>query len=104
MTAPSNDEGAKRGEIRLTADDQSVTIYASQKGNLCLTCGGSGKITCPTCHGKGWYSVPVAGGGAYCERCGGYEPGVTDGPEAAEGRAGSGKIKCPDCGGTGKGN
>ncbi|MBR5087130.1 MAG: hypothetical protein IKX31_09030 [Muribaculaceae bacterium] len=101
VTAPSNDEGAKRGEIKLTADDQSITIYASQKGNTCKTCGGSGKITCPQCHGKGWYPIQAAGGGACCERCGGYEPGVTDG-SAGEPRTGSGRIKCPDCGGTGK--
>ena len=100
VTASANDEGAKRGEIKLSGDEQSVTIFATQKGNLCPRCGGSGKITCPTCHGKGWYPIPAGGGSACCERCGGYEPGVTDGSEG-EPRNGSGRITCPGCGGSG---
>ncbi len=102
VTAAANDGGAKRGEIKLTCEDQSTTIYASQKGNVCKKCGGTGKITCPTCRGKGLYDIDAGGGSAYCERCGGFDPPTSELWES--GRKGTGRIKCPDCGGTGVGN
>lgn len=102
VTAASNAVGARRGEIKLTCEDQSVTIFASQKGNVCKTCGGSGKLTCPQCHGKGWYPIEAAGGAAACERCGGRWNGFTD--DSSDWRDGTGRIKCPDCGGTGFGD
>ena len=99
VTAASNEEGAKRGEIKLTCEDQKVTIYATQKGNICPTCGGSGKIRCPKCYGKGWYPIPAAGGSAPCERCGGRWNGFTD--YESDWKDGTGRIKCPTCGGSG---
>ena len=105
VTAPANEEGAKRGEIKLTCDDQSATIYASQKGNVCQRCGGTGKITCPKCKGKGLVHVYVApdlrdmvSDQQPCDKCGGNWGGTSD---SNDWKNGSGRIKCPDCGGTG---
>lgn len=101
--APNVGAGAgRRGEIKLTCEDQSITIYASQKSSVCKRCGGSGKITCPKCHGKGWYPIEAAGGGAACERCGGRWNGFTD--DSSDWKDGTGRISCPDCGGTGVGS
>ena len=107
VTAPANEAGSKRGEIKLTCEDQSATIYATQKGNVCQRCGGSGKITCPKCNGKGLVHVYVApemrdivGSEQPCEKCGGNWDGTTD--AGSVWRKGSGHIKCPDCGGTGQ--
>ena len=107
VTAPANEAGSKRGEIKLTCEDQSATIYATQKGNVCQRCGGSGKITCPKCNGKGLVHVYVApemrdivGSEQPCEKCGGNWDGTTD--AGSVWRKGSGRIKCPDCGGTGQ--
>ena len=111
VTAQANEGGAKRGEIKLTCDDQSATIYASQKGNVCQRCGGTGKITCPKCKGKGLVHVyvnpefvdpSIVPDQQPCEKCGGYWDGTTE--FTAEWRQGSGHIKCPDCGGTGTGH
>ena len=105
VTAPANEAGSKRGEIKLTCEDQSATIYATQKGNVCQRCGGTGKITCPKCNGKGLVHVYVApdlrdmvSGLDYCSKCGGHWIGPNDGDIVK----GSGRIKCPDCGGTGQ--
>lgn len=106
VTAPANEAGSKRGEIKLTCEDQSATIYATQKGNVCQRCGGTGKITCPKCNGKGLVHVYVApdlrdmvSDQQPCEKCGGHWGGTSD---SNDWKNGSGRIKCPDCGGTGQ--
>ena len=104
VTAPANDGGAKRGEIKLSGDDQSVTIFATQSGNECQRCGGSGKITCSKCSGKGYVGEYTPADGympAYtytvgCRKCGGY--GYLEGDNY---RRGSGQVTCPTCGGSG---
>ena len=105
VTATANEEGAKRGEIKLTCDNQNAIIYASQKGNVCQRCGGTGKITCPKCGGKGLVHVYVApdlrdmvSDQQPCDKCGGNWGGTSD---SNDWKNGSGRIKCPDCGGTG---
>ena len=113
VTAPANEEGAKRGEIKLSGDNQSVSIFASQEGNVCPKCGGSGTIACSKCGGKGYTHKVVYGeyGERYdeyygCKKCGGYGAEYSDGlldanTENGYGK-GSGKMTCPDCGGSGK--
>ena len=102
VNATANEAGTKRGEIKLTCEDQSATINVIQKGNLCQRCGGTGKITCPKCHGKGYTEVYDDPYYAFygCKACGGggYSYKAVD-----EGyHEGSGKIACPDCGGSGR--
>ena len=106
ITASANEAGAKRGEIKLTCEDKSVTIYASQKGNICPTCGGSGKIKCSKCGGHGftsdWHDDGlVEWGGQYgCKKCGGGGAMTSDGDDGSF-RKGSGSVTCPTCGGSG---
>ncbi|MBQ9585273.1 MAG: hypothetical protein IJR20_04660 [Muribaculaceae bacterium] len=98
VTAPTNEEGAKRGEIKLTCDNQSATIYASQKGSICPTCRGTGKVKCKSCGGKGYVTHAYSDDWEDdygCSDCGGS--GKDDGSL----KLGSGRVKCPDCGGTG---
>lgn len=113
VTAAANEEGAKRGEIKLSGDNQSVSIFASQEGNVCPKCGGSGTIACSKCGGKGYTHKVVYGeyGERYdeyygCKKCGGYGAKYSDGlldPYTENGYGkGSGKQTCPDCGGSGK--
>lgn len=98
INATANEAGTKRGEIKLTCEDQRATINVTQKGNLCKRCGGTGKITCPKCHGEGSYpGAPPAYNYIGCERCGGE--GVP--MHFDENASGSGRITCPDCGGSG---
>ena len=99
ITATANEEGAKRGEIKLTADNQSATIYASQKGNICPTCGGSGKVKCSKCGGSGYLNDEFYESIFGCSKCGGR--GKSDRWADYDYRKGSGKMDCPTCGGTG---
>ena len=58
---------------------QKVTIL--QKGDICATCGGRGRITCKTCGGNGYLFFPYR----ECNKC--WTKGT---------------VRCPSCGGTGK--
>lgn len=98
VTAPANEAGAKRGEIKLTCEDQKVTIYATQKGNICPTCGGSGKVRCNKCGGQGYIYYIQTDGIAGCTRCGGRGCRVGEEDDLVNG---SGKMTCPTCGGSG---
>ena len=114
VTAPANEESAKRGEIKLTSDNQSVTIFASQAGNVCPTCGGSGTVNCSKCGGKGytvkretgdsgWYDEVYHFNSYYgCKKCGGSGYKTDEGYANEHMTKGSGKMTCPDCGGSGK--
>ena len=59
--------------------EQKVTI--AQKGDICATCGGRGRITCKTCGGNGYLFFPYR----ECNKC--WTKGT---------------VRCPTCGGTGK--
>lgn len=107
VTASANEEGSRRGEIKLICDNQSVTIYASQKGNVCPTCGGTGNVKCSNCRGKGYISYMVTASKiAYegCGKCGGsgYDDEGWFETQGTGIRKGSGKMKCATCGGTGR--
>ena len=99
INAPANEGGGKKGEIKLTGDDQSATIAVSQKGNICPKCNGTGKVRCTKCGGKGnifsEYWLCIYG----CSKCGGK--GKSDKWGDYNFRNGSGKMKCPTCGGSG---
>lgn len=99
VSAPANEGVTKHGTIAITCEDISKEIIVNVEGNICPTCGGSGKIRCPKCKGKGWYPIDVAGGGAACERCGGRWNGFTD--DSSDWKDGTGRITCPTCGGAG---
>ena len=115
INAPANEAGAKRGEIKLTGDDQSATIAVTQKGNICPTCNGSGKVRCKKCGGRGyipdggvgdcgWYGCSSCGGSGYCDRYSEYDDylgEVVSYIDDSHYHKGSGKMKCPTCGGSG---
>ena len=101
INTSANEDKGKSGEIKLSCEDQSATIVVSQKGNVCSKCGGSGKIKCPKCHGKGYTSY--GGDAAWgCKSCGGrgYEGEGMDVGDCLV--RGSGRIRCPQCGGSGR--
>ena len=115
INAPANEGGGKNGEIKLTGDDQSATIAVSQKGNICPTCNGSGKVRCKKCGGRGyipdggggdsgWYGCSSCGGSGYCDRYSEYDDYlgyVVSHIDDSHYHKGSGKMKCPTCGGSG---
>ena len=90
---------AKKRTIRSKARTTKVTNR--QSNGKCSKCGGTGKVRCTQCHGKGLYEGIAYGDDdtyiAGCDKCGGggsdYGTGVV--------RKGSGRMKCPACGGTG---
>ncbi len=73
---------AKSYSAKVTCGDFEQKITIVQKGDICTTCGGRGRITCSNCDGEG-------GWGYYyyrsCDKCNG-----------------KGSIRCRTCGGTGK--
>jgi hypothetical protein len=81
----------------LLKKDTEPTIEISTQSKqyikeLCFTCGGTGKIICPTCNGAGILyppDEPEMG----CSACGGSG-------EDSEVVLGTGYIKCPSCSGT----
>ena len=98
INASANEEGAKHGDIKLTCDNQSATIFASQKGSICPTCQGTGKVKCKSCGGKGYVTHAYSEDWEDdygCGDCGGS--GKDDGSL----KLGSGRVKCPTCGGSG---
>ena len=106
ISADANDGGKRKGEIILSADEQTAIIAVSQKGNICPKCNGTGKVRCTKCGGRGWYNdemgFPVYG----CSKCGGrgwVEKPVSyeDAPDEHNFHEGSGKMPCPACGGSG---
>ena len=115
INAPANEGGGKNGEIKLTGDDQSATIAVTQKGNICPTCNGSGKVRCKKCGGRGyiidggggdsgWYGCSSCGGSGYCDRYSEYDDylgEVVSHIDDSHYHKGSGKMKCPTCGGSG---
>ena len=63
---------------------------APAEPSSCMQCGGSGTLTCPSCHGRGsWWEGPQTADGvgspAHCSYC-----------------TSSGKVTCGSCRGTGK--
>ena len=103
VTATACQGSARSGQIKLSDDTLSVAINVKQQGDVCARCKGTGKITCPKCHGKGhfseWYDT---NGGFYelCKYCGGHWKEYYDAEPIPY--YGTGRVKCPDCGGTGK--
>lgn len=100
VTAAPNKGKAISGSIKLAADEAKASISVSVKGNVCATCKGKGRITCPKCHGLCYYGDFVD-----CERCGGTGLLQTSATFyryiESGGKTASGKIKCPSCGGKG---
>ena len=107
VSASANDGGSKNGTIKLTADSFSAEVKVKLEGNICQRCKGTGKITCPECHGIGevCYRKDAFGDCSWfdgCPKCGGKLVSRGGGAYGSDLHAsGSGKIKCPDCGGTG---
>ncbi len=99
VSATANEGGQRGGDITLKADEVTTTVKATQSGNVCPTCNGTGKVICSKCRGKGYYletrGEPSNHG---CPKCGG------SGVEAStfsDLRKGTGKMTCPTCGGSG---
>lgn len=106
ITAAANEGGSRSGDIVLTCDEQSATILATQDGNICPTCNGTGRVRCSACGGKGYVSYPVRSMDiAYegCRRCGGsgYDDQGWFETQGTGINRGSGKMTCPTCGGSG---
>ena len=99
ITAPANDEGGKSGEILLTGDEQRAVIQVTQEGNICPTCGGSGKVRCTRCGGSGYTNDEFYETIYGCSRCGGR--GQSSRWEEYDYHQGSGRMDCPTCGGSG---
>lgn len=99
IVAKKNDKGAIKGNIQLSAGKLTAEVPVKVEGNICTRCGGSGKITCSTCHGDGFYWTQYYSESCIwgCERCGG------DGYGGPRGfcQYGTGKITCPQCHGSG---
>lgn len=73
---------------------------AASESSTCPKCGGSGKVKCSKCHGRGTtYDSGLDGCTYGCKKCGGS--GYAEGGYNSV-RKGSGKMKCPECHGTGK--
>ncbi len=66
-----------KATVRCGEFSQNITI--TQKGDICTTCGGRGRITCSKCDGDGgwgyyyWYTCSSCNGNGYhrCKTCGG---------------------------------
>ena len=105
ITAYANDGGKRKGEIDLSADEQSAKIDVSQKGNICPRCNGTGKVKCTKCGGKGIIE-DVSEIGQWskdgCTKCGGSGWYALWGESSpSDVHPGSGKMTCPQCGGSG---
>ena len=72
---PAQNESSQKKE---PTGDEDLIIHGNKGGNfsdeLCLECGGSRKMICPSCNGTG------SGGSGFCKTC-----------------YGDGKIKCQYC-------
>lgn len=108
VTATANEGGKRIGDITLKADEITTIIKATQAGNVCPTCNGTGKVTCSKCRGKGTYDEkfpgPPFGVTHGCAKCGGAGEEAWAGAGAAGRstlRKGTGKMTCPNCGGSG---
>lgn len=102
ITAARNDAGTINEKIELKADTLSATISVQVKGNLCKTCGGTGKIQCPACHGWGQVGVGGMNWPNGCRRCGGRLTIPGGGPYGVDFYSdGTGRVTCPTCHGKG---
>lgn len=105
ITAPKNDGATFKKKIKLSSDEYSKEVTVILEGNVCATCKGKGKITCPVCGGAGFISEINNDCPSSCQKCGGrgiLYPGTYDWETYDGSRRGTGKITCPDCNGKGK--
>lgn len=72
---------AKSYKATVICGEFKKNISILQKGDICATCGGRGRITCSYCGGDGILFFPYR----ECNRC-----------------WGKGTVRCPTCGGRGK--
>ena len=98
VSAPANDGPAINGVVTIVCDTVKTEVKVAVEGSVCPSCGGTGKVKCTKCGGKGVYYFVDAGVITYgCPRCGG---GGSDCPDDLH--RGSGKMPCPTCGGKGR--
>lgn len=106
VTAPANEGGTINSSLVISCDTVRTVVNVTVEGNICPNCGGSGKVTCSKCGGKGYTQSGADQWG--CTKCGGsgyahygtIEPGWRD--WIGDTRKGSGKMTCPDCHGAGQ--
>ena len=102
ISADRNDGKTIKENIVLKADDLSAIITVKVKGNLCPTCGGTGKVRCPDCNGCGLVGVGNMNFPNGCRRCGGRLTLPGGGPYGVDFYSdGTGRVTCPTCRGTG---
>lgn len=94
VTAPANEGGTINGKLTIKCDTVETEVKVTIEGNICQRCSGKGKITCPSCGGKGWRAT--SGEPTVCLKCGGRYGELTQ-----DDRNGSGRVTCPTCGGSG---
>lgn len=78
---------AKNYTAVVTCGEQTQKITILQKGDICTTCGGRGRVTCSICKGRGgeYYYGYYYNYFTECDMC-----------------RGEGTLRCKTCGGTGK--
>lgn len=84
--------GASAGSSAPSAGGSNISYERSTapQATNCTHCSGSGRTTCPSCHGRGqWWEAPTTADGvgqpAHCQYC-----------------VSSGSITCSNCGGSGR--
>lgn len=104
--APGDGNNSVEGKVTLHADELTAEIKTTVRTKACATCGGSGKVRCRSCGGRG-YIDDGSGFLIGCTGCGGYDVGISSSAafRAAErglSVEGSGRMRCPTCGGKGR--
>lgn len=83
LVVPNNEGYARSGNVYVSEDNISASIYVAQQGK-CPDCKGSGNKSCTACNGMGSFSTAYSYFGQTCYACGG-----------------AGSIHCYRCSGSG---
>jgi hypothetical protein len=91
--------------IVVTAPPQHHRMESREPREVtCPTCGGTGRVVCPACHGQLYLNTPCGScsgtGKQTCHLCNGS--GTRGGHWKCDGCGGTGKVNCLGCSGTGK--